>query len=296
MLAVAWSSDGTLLATSVLGEIGAALNNAIYLRDACSGKLRRILVGHTSLVEALAWAPHNRRLASASSDNTVILWNIASTADITLKGHTTSVHCVAWCPNGPMVASGSDDCTVRVWDTDVGQCLQVLEGHTCRVQSVSWAFDGRRLATGGVDHYIKVWDTTTGECFLSVKGHRGCVASVAWCPRGNVIASASDDGTVRLWDAMGATVEHSLVGRARHYLVGRARHYDMFTAVAWCADGMRLASASNDCTTALWNGTTLARIGTLAGHSRGVEKVAWSPDGTRLATAGNDGRLMVWLV
>ena len=67
--AVAVSSDGRLLAESFDAEV--------WVVSLPSGKVTRKLKGHTKRVRGLAFSPDNRRLASASDDNTVLVWSLS---------------------------------------------------------------------------------------------------------------------------------------------------------------------------------------------------------------------------
>jgi WD40 repeat protein len=70
---------------------------------------------------SVAYSPDGKRLASASWDQTVKVWDAQIGQEtLTLKGHTGPVWGVAFSPDGKQLASAGDDCTVRVWDAGVG--------------------------------------------------------------------------------------------------------------------------------------------------------------------------------
>jgi RNA polymerase sigma factor (sigma-70 family) len=77
--AVALSGDGTLLAAA-LGDEGK--ESLVHLWDVLTGKKIAALAGHRGKVTSLAFAPNGRRLASASTDTTILVWDVAGlTAD-----------------------------------------------------------------------------------------------------------------------------------------------------------------------------------------------------------------------
>jgi len=60
------------------------------------------------------------------------------------------------------------------------------------------------------------------------------------------------------------------------------------------AGGLRIASAGQDGTVAVWDPSTGKTLLTYRGHTGAVLAVAWSPDGTRLASGGADRSVQVW--
>src|SRR6266850_4137982 len=85
--------------------------------------------GHAMSVEAMAFSPDGKWLASGSVDNTVRLWEVATSREVrTLSGHTKAVKVVAFSSDGRLLASGSIDDTTRLWNLDTGRELQRLQG------------------------------------------------------------------------------------------------------------------------------------------------------------------------
>jgi WD40 repeat protein len=81
-------------------------------------------------VTACAVTPDGRRVVSASEDQTLKVWDLASgRAVATLEGHALGVNACAVTPDGRRVVSASEDQTLKVWDLESGRAMATLEGH-----------------------------------------------------------------------------------------------------------------------------------------------------------------------
>jgi WD40 repeat protein len=245
---------------------------------------RNQLQGHKGGVVSVAFSLDGKTLASASRDNTIKLWNLASDKEIvTLTGHQDIVTSVTFSPNGKTLASASADKTIKLWNTATSQTIFTLTGHQDIVTSVTFSPNGKTLASASADKTIKLWNTATSQTVFTLTGHKNIVTSVIFSPNGKTLASASDDGTIKLWNVATGQEISTLTG-----------HQNWVKSVTFSPSGKTLASASADKTIKLWNTATGKEIFTLTGHPNWISSVAFSPDGKTLASASVDKTIKLW--
>ncbi|KAI9771923.1 MAG: hypothetical protein M1839_002706 [Geoglossum umbratile] len=323
VLAVSWSPDDTIIATG-------SMDNTVRLWEAKTGKpLGDQLKGHTKWITALAWEPYhlqspgNPRLASASKDATVRIWNTTMRKiDATLSGHKGSVSCVKW-GGTSYIYTASQDKTVKIWDATDGTLVHTLSAHAhwvnhlalstdfvlrtgyfdhtgkvpetpeAKIKKAKDRFDKaamvggevvERLVTASDDFTMYLWEPQKSTKPLSrMMGHQKQVNHVSFSPDGLFIASASFDNHVKLWNARDGKFIYTLRG-----------HVAPVYQCAFAPDSRLLVSSSKDTTLKVWDVRTGKLHTDLPGHKDEVYAVDWSPDGNMVGSGGKDKAVRLW--
>jgi WD40 repeat protein len=273
-----------------LQAMAQGLPDAAEAKGVLAQQASRLLKHHKWPVNAIAWSPDGRHLASVGS-KAIQLWDGASGACLRrLVPSAGRFNTVAWSPDGRLLAAEVERISsaygyahwIGLWDTDGGPCLQTLSD-AARPWTMRWLGDDHQLAYVSTRNEIRVWNATTNTCTPILKGHPWHEDHLAWSPDGRRLASAGREGTIALWDLANGTRTHTLQG-----------HGKRISALVWSPDGRQLASASADQTIRLWDPSSGACTHTLQGHGERVIDLAWSPDGQALATAHTDQTVRLW--
>ncbi|WP_416959065.1 helix-turn-helix domain-containing protein [Streptomyces sp. Agncl-13] len=242
------------------------------------------LVGRHGPVNAVAFAPNGKLLATAGSYGTVQLRRTTdhrTTATLTLPGRVRSV---GFSPDGAALAATSSDGPVRIWGTADHRVRALLPASTTGARALAFDPRGRSLAVAGDDGTVQLWDIGSDDpTVVRLVGHTGRVNTLAYAPDGKTLASGGSDRTVRLWDTDR--------GRALAVLKG---HTDEVLGAAFAPDGRSVASGGVDRTVRLWDVASHRSTATLTGHSDDVNAVAYTPDGGTVVSAGGDGTTRLW--
>jgi WD40 repeat protein len=102
---VAWSQGSTMIAS---GSVDIA-----KVWDVATEQVEHVLP-HNGTVNGIAWEPNNTgRLATGSTDGSVNIWDVNSSARAIYRGHGGAVMSVSWGLNG--LASGAADHNIIIW-------------------------------------------------------------------------------------------------------------------------------------------------------------------------------------
>jgi WD40 repeat protein/serine/threonine protein kinase len=258
-----------------------------YLMRLC--KVEPLVLHDSTEVYGVAFSPDGERVASAGKDGKVKIWNSRTGRIIQeFPAHETAACSVAFHPEGRHLASAGADGLVKVWDLAAPQ-QPVFQGPCDALRKFGAAHtvtfrppDGQHLAAG-CDEEVRVWDWKTDQLRYAVPGPQYDSIPVTFSPGGQHLATG---GT---WQ-QGLLLRNAESGRLLGTLP-EPRH--PVTALAFSADGGRLASASLGRTVSLWETTTGELLRTIP-HSGNVLGVAFSSDGRLLASTGEDKTVHLW--
>jgi WD40 repeat protein len=159
----------------------------VLLWDGATGKLRRVLSGHSDFVNAASVTADGRLLATGGADARVLLWDAAAgQLRRTLLGHADELAALAFSGDGRVLASAGLDGKVLLWDVASGRQLQALAAQgTPPVRSLAFNRSGSLLAGGAVDGKVWVWNTESFGAPLQLSGPGSGLTSVVFHPKNN---------------------------------------------------------------------------------------------------------------
>lgn len=240
------------------------------------------LSGHNERVFFAKWSPDGSRVATASADSTMRIWDASSGMEIQrYTSHKGSVNDVEWSKDGKRIITASSDSTARIWDIANGTELVKFKGHAGSVECASISPDRTRVATASLDNSVRIWDANSGKELMRFPGHTNSISIVRWNPDAVRIASSRSD--TRIFDASSGTD-----------LVLQNGHNNLVDNIAWSPNGIQLATASRDSTARIWDAFTGITTVILSGHKGAVKQLSWSPDGSKIATASADNTAQIW--
>ncbi|HSS49637.1 MAG TPA: hypothetical protein VLX28_11895 [Thermoanaerobaculia bacterium] len=242
-----------------------------------------VLRGHTGHVVDVSFSPDGSRIATASTDRTIRIWNAAGTAEpITYSSSPGPLATVLWSPDQQSLLTTSER-KVRVWNLLTGKVNTMVSLKSSPLIAANFNPAGQILV---VDRYglLYILDKRSGEpissFLLNLKGTKAL--NVQFGLNGTILAVSSSNGTT-VWNL-------GPVFRLTRFPPATKLPDDLpVDAMAFSPDGRDLMTSTTSGIN-LWNLPQDRRYEVLlSGRSGPVEAMAFSPDGRLLAVAGSDG-------
>jgi WD40 repeat protein len=165
-----YSPDGRRIASG-----SDAQEKAIRIWDAENGRVLQTITGQGGRIQALAYSPDGKKIASnAPEDKAVKIWD-AETGRLVRSipvEDNGGVFSLAWSPDGKRLASGAvyggeDDYGnhIELWNAETGENIRTI-WESGAIFSLAFTPDSRRVVAGCTFTdacFIKVYDALTGN-------------------------------------------------------------------------------------------------------------------------------------
>ncbi|APR76727.1 High-affnity carbon uptake protein Hat/HatR [Minicystis rosea] len=257
-----------------LSVLAVALGNdavAAGLRDGkvklfrvSDGKELRTLEGHKEGLEAVAFSPDGKLLATATTKETRV-WDTRTGKSLhTLTpGFTKSI---AWSPDGVALVTATSRGFVW-WSARTGKELRrgANRGH----HAIAFDAEGARILAADDDE-VGIHDAGSGEPRARLARHAQAVQAVAWARTGEFAIGSWDD-SVRIWDGDAGALRRTI------------KDADSVTALALDPDGKLVASGTTEPSATLWDAATGDRLRAFPVKQGWSSAAAFSPSGKLLA-------------
>jgi len=240
------------------------------------------VAGHGAMIFTIAVSPDGKKVATASQDAAVKLWDATTYSLIRSHGHVGIASGAAFTADGKTLVTSGDH-TLRLWDVESGSAIKTVD--LGAAQATQLDVSKETIVVGSFDGNARAFDLDGKPRFtLAHSPGKGRVFAARFSPDGKTIATVSDDRTAKLWDATTGAAIHTFAG-----------HTAAVSAVTFTPDGTTLATTSDDHTVRVYNVPARKELIALQ-HGDEVFSARFSPDGKFLVTGGKDLKLRLFNV
>ncbi len=288
--ALTYISNGKQL--FIVSESGSAV-----IVEAATGKLVKKLAGHKESILDAAVSKDGKYAATASSDDTVKVWDIAAGTEWRSLKHPNDVKSVAFSPDGKKLVTGCADGMLRLWIVMDSKEVKALElprekGEAkSPVRTVAWAGNGEYVMAGDEagsyvrydwkDYFPYTQGRFTGESMARVGFTPSCSHYYYLTSGGMGLMRNIDKKDHGAYITLRITPTCTAISaNSRFMLVGSETGTVSLLPLDFAKGAERPDS--------------IDELRAFEGHSDKIGGVAFSPDGAKFASGARDGMVFIW--
>nr|XP_045017712.1 WD repeat-containing protein 90 isoform X1 [Jaculus jaculus] len=180
--------DGAVVSASFdsgmdMGVVGTTAGTLWYV-SWTEGTSTRLISGHRSKVNEVAFSPSESHCATCGDDGSVRVWSLASMElVIQFQVLNQSCLCLAWSPPSygrpeqQQVVAGYSDGTLRVFSISRTAMELKMHPHRTALTAIAFSTDGQTILSGDKNGLVAVSRPCTGMTFRVLCDHRGAPIS-----------------------------------------------------------------------------------------------------------------------
>jgi WD40 repeat protein len=238
--------------------------------------------GH--IVNALAFSPDNKILATGGTDANIVLWDLNSYREMrTLKGHIAPVEALEFDFETGWLYSVGRDNKLIAWNIKTGKIEFNIKAHEREARDLRIDYFRGNIITASADKTISLWDKSTGEHQKTFYGHERDVTSISISSDWNFLFSSGPDLMLKTWDLNnGAELKSINVGRSWIYALSRSPVNNVY------------ASGGDNKVIQVWNDNVYSPIRTIEGQKGKITALDISGNGKLLASGSYDKTVFIY--
>lgn len=280
-----------------------------------------VQTGHSSSIGYLSFSNNGALLASAGSDNIVVVWDVSKRKQIqTLSGHSSTVTSVAFHPTQELVATVSNDGQAYIRNLTDGQIIWakrfsphqigltfnqsgnelLVAGHTLskhnweKENSVDYPINNLKYVRYNTDFSRFVAVQTNGNVIVGdvstmseIQHYKGNFERAVYSDDNQFLYAAGKNGILKKWNLNGGNLWKGMT-------ITTSRFWDSFYDVA--VNDNYFVGANKNKMIYVRNHRSGKLEHILKAHKQEVKSLAISPTGKLLASAGGDRKILLWSI
>lgn len=275
-----FNPDGTMIASA--GD-----SHDIYIHDAQTSGVLKILKGHTGLINHLEFAKNGALLASASNDGTIKVWNVntgkllKSIDNPQYVHHFKAAFFVTFDATEEYLYFGGNNMKLSRAKINGDGIAEEMVTEIFKITAAVLSPDKEHIVYARGSGIV-FWNIAQKKMVKKIKAEE-FVNDLRFSDDGTRFAAWSQNGKLQVWDFPDMKASVSLQAGDQEY-----------SHISFSKDSQYMISGNTGSAFKLWDLEKNELLQTVSGHGAKVRALQFSPDGKHLATGSYDGSIKLW--